>query len=397
VTDIFLDRIYRLFGLLDNEGVLFLTAYDKMQLQADMEAPFLQEASFLWLTGIDQPGWRLIVEPGGIHLIAPDIDETHRIFNGETNYQGIEMINGIRSVLSSKNGRLLLTKLASKYDRVYTLGKDPHAEHYDFFQNPAQAKILRQMKRLFAKVEDCRLQINTLRSRKSVDEIKSIKHAVALSIDSFRSVRDVLPRAHYEYQLEAQLNADFRRTGANGHAYAPIVAAGQNACTLHYNKNNSQLKQNGLVLIDAGARVDGYCADITRTYAIGTPSPREIAVHAAVQKAHYAIIDLIKPGVSLSEYQAKSDEIMKQALRGLDLLKKPEDYRKYFPHAISHGLGIDVHESLGGYKEFMPGMVLTVEPGIYIPEEGIGVRIEDDILVTETGHENLSAALSTDL
>jgi len=120
-------------------------------------------------------------------------------------------------------------------------------------------------------------------------------------------------------------------------------------------------------------------------------------VHAAVQKAHFAIIDLIRPGVTFKDYQDGTDTIMKEALRSLGLLNTPADYRKYFPHAISHGLGIDVHESLGGYKEFQPGMVLTVEPGIYIPEEGIGVRIEDDILVTEAGNENLSAALSTDL
>lgn len=185
--------------------------------------------------------------------------------------------------------------------------------------------------------------------------------------------------------------------GAEGYAYEPIVAAGANALTLHYTRNNNPLPKNGLLLIDAAARVGGYCADITRTYAIGTPTAREVAVHAAVEKAHFAIINLIKPGLALSEYQDKSDEIMKEALRSLGLLKKPEDYRKYFPHAISHGLGIDVHESFGGYTEFMPGMVLTVEPGIYIPEEGIGVRIEDDILVTETGNENLSGDLPTGL
>ena len=120
-------------------------------------------------------------------------------------------------------------------------------------------------------------------------------------------------------------------------------------------------------------------------------------MYAAVEKAQQEITALIKPGVALKDYAEQSDVIMKGALRSLGLLNKPDDYRKYFPHAVSHGLGLDVHESLGGYKEFMPGMVLTVEPGIYIPEEEIGVRIEDDILVTEQGNENLSAALPTSL
>jgi len=143
--------------------------------------------------------------------------------------------------------------------------------------------------------------------------------------------------------------------------------------------------------------VGGYAADITRTYAIGTPSRREKDVHAEVEQAHQAIIDLIKPETSVKEYMAAVDDIMKQALRNLNLLKTPDDFRRYFPHAISHGLGIDVHDSLGGFKAFQPGMVLTVEPGIYIPEEGIGVRIEDDILVTKDGNKNLSAALPTSL
>lgn len=165
-------------------------------------------------------------------------------------------------------------------------------------------------------------------------------------------------------------------------------------------RNDGDITPDGLLLIDAGALDGEYAADITRTYAMGVPTNRQRQVHAAVEEAHRLIIELIKPGVALKSYLASVDEIMKNALIQVELLKDRNDddtYRKYFPHAISHGLGIDVHESLGGYKEFMPGMVLTVEPGIYIPEEGIGIRIEDDILVTKTGNENLSRALPTSL
>ncbi|MBC7565055.1 M24 family metallopeptidase, partial [Candidatus Saccharibacteria bacterium] len=151
------------------------------------------------------------------------------------------------------------------------------------------------------------------------------------------------------------------------------------------------------VLLDIGARLNGYPADITRTYAHGDVSDRHKAVHLAVETAHHKIIALLKPGLNVKDYFHKVDKIMLVALHDLGLLKVEEDYRKYFPHSISHGLGIDVHDSLGGPEAFQPGMVLTVEPGIYIPEEGIGVRIEDDILITENGHENLSAGLPTSL
>jgi Xaa-Pro aminopeptidase len=152
-------------------------------------------------------------------------------------------------------------------------------------------------------------------------------------------------------------------------------------------------------VIDIGARINGYAADVTRTYAI-KPSKRQQAVHAAVQNVHQRIIELLKPGLLVADYARTVDEIMKDALQTLGLLDRRDDettYRKYFPHAVSHGLGVDVHDRLGSPRYFEPGMVITVEPGIYIPEEGIGVRIEDDILITETGHDNLTRKLSTDL
>ena len=169
--------------------------------------------------------------------------------------------------------------------------------------------------------------------------------------------------------------------------------------TLHYTKNSDKLAKNRLVLIDIGARVNGYCADITRTYGI-RPTKRQRAVHAAVEAAHHRIIELIQPNLAIAEYMHAVDEIMKDALCELNLLEARSDdttYRRYFPHSVSHGLGVDVHDSLGKPQFLQPGMVLTVEPGIYIAEEGIGVRIEDDILVTETGHLNLTAGLSTSL
>ena len=152
--------------------------------------------------------------------------------------------------------------------------------------------------------------------------------------------------------------------------------------------------------MDVGATVDGYAADITRTYAKGTPTNRQREIHQAVEAAHHDIIKLLEPELPVEEYIRSVDARMKQALKDVGLLKDEGDnetYRKYFPHAISHGLGIDVHDSLGGARYFEPGMVLTVEPGIYIPEEGIGVRIEDDILITKTGYQNLSGKLATTL
>jgi Xaa-Pro aminopeptidase len=169
---------------------------------------------------------------------------------------------------------------------------------------------------------------------------------------------------------------------------------------LHYVQNDAKLKKRELLLLDIGARARGYAADITRTYAFSEPTKRQQMVHEAVRRAQKQIIELLQPNLLLEQYHRDVRRIMSDVLMELGLMKDGRDednLRKYFPHAASHGLGVDVHDSLGAPRMLEPGMVLTVEPGIYIPEEEIGVRIEDDILITPKGRENLSGRLSTEL
>ncbi len=383
--------------LLGGDAVCVLSAFSAMQQSRDGAGPFLQEANFLWLTGIDEPGWRCIITQDTFYLVAPDRSDVHRVFDGGFSNDEVLSRSGADEVISSTDAAVLLDRLAESFEIVYTLTDDPHASHYDFILNPEPGVLMEELRDIFKDVRDCRLELAKVRAIKNPDELRLMRDAVLLTSRAFDAVKEKVASGSctQEYEVEALFTYEMRRHGAQGHAYEPIVAGGKNALTLHYSKNNDPLPKNGLVLMDIGARIGGYAADITRTFAIGTPSAREKEVHAAVEAAHRKIISLIKPGVSLKDYQNQSDDIMKQALEQLGLLSEPSDLRKYFPHAISHGLGIDVHESLGGHSTFQPGMVLTVEPGIYIPEEGIGVRIEDDILVTSEGNENLSAHLST--
>lgn len=376
---------------------VFITAFEAMQQTNDASAPFIQESSFFWLTGIVEPGWQLVIEAHKSTLIAPAKTEIQRIFDGGMSADEAKYISGVEEVILGDQLDAFLKDIAKTHKTAYTIFKHPHSRYFDFVLNPAIKKLKTQLTRNFDEVEDCRIELARLKAIKSSEEIDAIKQAIAISIEGFEKMKNNLQAYRYEYEAEAELSYVFRAKGSEGHAYQPIVATGKNACTLHYIENNALLPAKGLLLVDAGARVNGYAADITRTYAIGTPSAREIAVHTEVEKAHKEIIQLIKPELSFKDYHNKSDAIMKQALTNLDLLNEEDDFRRYFPHAVSHGLGIDVHDSLGGYETFQPGMVLTVEPGIYIPEEGIGIRIEDDILVTETGYENLSVNLPTSL
>lgn len=382
-------------------GLIVLTAFMKLQRAADSAAAFTQEANFQWLTGIEAPDWRLIID-GDQHkswLVAPTVDASHQVFDGSLSFENAKRISGVDQVLDRKEGQELLRCLAGRHSSVHTLGAPPYAKYVDFSLNPAPQRLKSELKKLFAAVKDCRKDIARLRAIKQEAEIEAITKAAALSAEAFGLAKARLPSCKYEYEVEAELTYHFRLRGG-AHAFEPIVASGKNACTLHYADNADKIRKGDLLLIDAGARVSGYPADITRTYAAGEVSKRQAAVHEAVRVAEEQIIALLKPGRSIHEYLEAADEIMKDALLSLGLIKNRSDnkaYRRYFPHAISHGLGLDVHESLGGYKELRPGMVLTVEPGIYLPEESIGVRIEDNIIITSSGHENITASLSTSL
>jgi Xaa-Pro aminopeptidase len=376
---------------------IIIAGNTQMQKAGDTAFGFFQESNFLWLTGIEEPDWQVIIDPlkNKTWLVSPNVSETHRIFDGSLSDEIALKKSGAGGVLNPTQAKQKLAELAKAHEVAYVLGDHPYMAHFDFVENPAQARLNTTLKKIFDKREDIRPILAKLKAIKQPEELVAMQAAIDLTIEAFEQAKQNLADRTYEYEVEADFDYAFRRKNAT-HAYDPIVAGGANAVTLHYVKNNQALKE-GLLLLDIGARVDGYSADITRTYAVGNVSQRERAVHAAVQKAQQECIALLGPGMSVREYSEKVDEIMKRALESLDLLKEEADYRIYFPHAISHGLGIDVHDSLGAPETFQPGMVLTVEPGIYIPEEGIGVRIEDDILITEDGYKNLSLKLSTEL
>ncbi len=383
-------------------GLVVLSAYTSVQKQNDMAFEFQQEANFWYLTGIEQPDWLVIIDgsTGEEWLMRPEVDEVHEIFDGSLSAERAGEVSGVKKVLSHDEGMALLRKLAKKHSVVHAIDNPPYSDRFNFSVNPAISAHKKMLERIFNSVVDCQKELAKLRAIKQPEEIKAIQKAINVTIDGFHKVKDSLQSAKYEYELEADFSYHFKHGGGWNHAYDPIIAAGKNARTLHYVDNNAKLQTKQLVLMDVGARVDGYAADITRTYAKSEPTNRQREIHRAVEAAHHDIVALLEPELSVEEYLRGVDMRMKAALIEVGLLKDASDtetYRKYFPHAISHGLGIDVHDSLGGARYFEPGMVLTVEPGMYIPEEGIGVRIEDDILITKTGHKNLSAKLSTSL
>jgi Xaa-Pro aminopeptidase len=295
-----------------NGGVMVVTAYTQMQRSNDAASMFEQEANFWWLTGINVPDWWVIIDGqrSKSWLVAPTVSSAHQVFDGSLPAETAKRISGVTDVITRDAAMMMLCDLSKKHSIGYGLGDLPYVEDLDFILNPAPKKLWHVLERTFNDTQDCRLELAKLRAIKQPEEILAIKKAIKLTIDGFKLVKQKLPNLHFEYEIESEFSYYFRNNGAVGHAYDPIVASGKNACTLHYDTNSDKLKKGTIVLMDVGARVDGYAADISRSYSYGEPTKRQIQVHSAVETAHNKIINLIKPGFSFTEYYAAVDLIM---------------------------------------------------------------------------------------
>lgn len=237
-------------------------------------------------------------------------------------------------------------------------------------------------------------KIGELRLKKSQEEVDKIKKAIEITKSGIEKLMSEARVGMKEYELEAYFDFNCKVKGATGLAFTTIAAAGENATTLHYVDNNCELKENDLILFDLGAEYNCYNADISRTFPVnGKFTERQKEVYNAVLRVNEEIINLIKPGMKYKDVNEKATELIAEECIKLGLIKDKSEVRKYYYHSIGHSLGMDTHDIETPHRDiiFEPGVVFTVEPGIYIAEEGIGIRIEDDILVTEDGVINLSS------
>lgn len=397
-AEFFIQNRQRLTDLFTGTAPIIITANGLLQRNSDVTYPFRQDSTFWYLTGINEPDILLVMDKGKQYLIIPERDESRQAFDGAIDTKYLTDISGIETILPESQGWRQLSARLKKVKHIATLA--PPADYvpqHGIYTNPARARLLSRIKEQNGEIEllDLRSHISRMRMIKQPVELERMQSAIDLTADTLKSLQKRgFEKFGYEYELESAITDKFRKKQAF-HAYGAIVASGSNACTLHYVQNDSAITQNEFILLDVGAEIDNYAADITRTYAVGDVSKRHRTVHDTVQVVQSYAIDQLKPGVTIRKFEESVQHFMGEKLRELGLIKKieAEDVRKYYPHATSHFLGLDVHD-VGDYdRPLEPGTVLTVEPGIYIPEEGIGVRIEDNILITEDGITNLSAKL----
>lgn len=399
-SDFFSANRARLRELFTGTAPIVITASGMMQKGADEAYPFHQDANFWYLTGISDPDIVLVMDKSKEYLIVPGRSDSREVFDGAIDAKELTRLSGVTTVLSDKEGWKQLEARMQKVHHVATLAAIPsYVESWGMYANPARETLIKRLREFNSELEmlDLRSHLARMRMIKQPQELDMIRQAIAVTVDTLKDVTRPKQLAKYahEYELEADITRGFRTRGASGHAFSPIVASGKHACTLHHIHNDGLLASNELVVLDVGAEWSHYAADITRTVISGTPSPRQQAVYDAVLNVQEYAFSLLKPGVTFQDYEEKIMAYMGEKLRELGLIKtiSEESVRQYYPHATSHFLGLNTHD-VGDYERPLePGVVMTVEPGIYIPEEGIGVRIEDDVLILEDGIEILSEKL----
>ncbi len=395
-SDFFVANRQSMRQSLPTDVPIVVAANGLLQRGADSPYAFAQDANFWYLTGIDEPDIVLVIDGQREFLIAPVREGSRETFDGAIDQAALIKVSGGHEVLNEAAGWKRVDEVLKKTRQVATLGAAPgFIEQYGMYANPARQRLIERLHKHVSELEvvDIRLQLARLRMLKQPAELKAMQKAIDITAQSIKAaLQGDRHRYKYEYQLEAAVGGGFRARGAIGHSFEPIVAGGKRACTLHNVANQSRLRPEELVVIDVGAEYEHYAADITRTVALQKPSARQQAVYDAVLSVQTDAMQLLKPGVMLRDYEEKVVKLMARQLKALNLGGK-DQVRHYFPHATSHFLGLNVHD-VGDYEQpLQPGVVITVEPGIYIPEEAIGVRIEDDVLITDQGVRCLSDRL----
>ena len=405
---LFIENRRRLAAQLKPNSIAVFNSSDVMPKSADGVHPFSQQTDLLYLSGIDQEESTLVLFPDAREekhrevLFLRETSEPIALWEGKK-YTKDEAADasGVKTVYWNSQFDSVFRPLVFQAERIY-LNSNEHlraeavVETRDtrFGKWCREAFPLHRYQRLAPIMHD-------LRAVKSSIEVELIRQAGEISGRAFRRLLDFIRPGVWEYEIEAEIWHEFLRARSRGPAFQTIVASGADSCTLHYVKNDKQCKDGDLVLIDFGAEYANYAGDLTRTVPVnGRFTPRQRAVYDAVLRVQKAAIQMLRPGNTLEAYTAEVGRWMEAELIGLGLLDaekvkgQPKDqplYKKYFPHGTSHHLGLDVHDYGDKFRPFEAGMVFTCEPGIYIREEGIGVRIENDILVTDRDPVDLMA------
>ena len=415
-SNLFIHNRANLAAQLPAKSIAVFTANEPMPRNGDEFYPFRQQSDFFYLTGINEENAFLLIAPDypdesmrEILFIEP-YDEVKATWQGEMlDSKQASELSGVKTIKGSDTFWMTLNDITfSGYGNTILLNSYEYPK-YECNVETIQKRFIREIKERYPMHQFGRTApiLNALRMVKSDDEIAITQQACNITSKAFRRCLATVKPGMYEYEVQAEIEYVFKQNNATGHAYAPIIAGGKNACCLHYSKNQSLLHDGDLLLFDIGCEYLNYSSDLSRTIPInGKFTERQKQCYNAVLRVMKQLRDLYRPGHCINEINETTHRLMEQEMIQLGLFteedvqhqnpEKPLE-RKYLMHGMSHHIGLDVHDSIDKFKPFEPGMILTCEPGIYIREEGIGIRIENDLLITNGEPINLFEGLPIEI
>ncbi|MCB0530076.1 MAG: aminopeptidase P N-terminal domain-containing protein [Saprospiraceae bacterium] len=386
--------------------IAIFNANDQMPRSGDQYFSFRQNAGLYYLSGIDQEETMLVLFPDCPRedhqevLLIKRTNEHIAVWEGHKyTKEEARGASGIDKVYFLDEAEVMLNELILLSEGIYL-----NINENDRYASPVEHRDLRYAHEIIQRYPAHTLHrsqpiLKKLQTVKSHWEVEALQHCIAITGKAFKRVLEFVKPGVMEYEVEAEVIHEFIRNGATGHGYAPIIGSGKNACVLHYIENNQVCKDGDVLLMDFGCEYANYNADLTRSIPVnGQFSERQRAVYNAVHRVLVEARALMVPGNTIEELNKEVGKIMESELLGLGLISKSDiekqdpdrpAYKKYFMHGTGHHLGLDVHDLMGRYEPFRAGMVLTCEPGIYIPEESLGIRIENNILITDHGPVDL--------
>lgn len=400
----------RLAQLMHSKSLAILNSNDFMPTNADGTMGFRQNSDLFYLSGVDQEETVLLLFPG-----HPDARLREVLFLRETNehiavWEGEKLtrekareISGIDTIYWTHQFEAVFRNIIFEAERVY-LNTNEHTRNESAVQT-RDDRFIRDFREKYPLHQPDRLAplMHHLRAIKQPGEIALLQTACDITRAGFERLLSFVKPGVAEFEIEAEMLHEYIRRRSRGYAYSPIIASGKNACVLHYVQNDQVCREGDVLLLDCAAEYANYNADLTRSIPVsGRFTPRQAEVYDAVLRVFKAARSMLVPGNIWDEYHAEVNKIMESELVGLgllteqDILNQNPDWpavKKYFPHGTSHFLGLDVHDVGNKYRRFEAGMVFTCEPGIYIREEGLGIRLENNILITENGNVDLMEAI----
>ena len=385
-----------LWEMLKENSITLIFAGEAPYKSADETYAFTPNRNFYYLTGIDKE--KMILMMAKINgkaeetLFVEKSDPVLARWVGEKMAKAeAKKISGIQNIEFVEDFKNLFDGILEKA-KIENLYLDFERQGFDISMSTSQIFAKAVMQRYpYLRVQNIYHEIASLRLIKSEEEIKVIRQAIDITDIGIKQLMKNAKVGMKEYQLEAYFDFSLKSNGVTDYAFPTIAACGKNATILHYVKNDSEIHDGELVLFDLGAQYKYYNADISRTFPVnGKYTKRQKQVYNVVLKAQEAVIAIAKPGIMFSVLNETAKEVLAAGCIELGLIKEPSELSKYYFHGVSHYLGLDTHDVGNRDIKLKPGMVCTNEPGLYIQEESIGIRIEDDILITKDGCENLS-------